>query len=320
MKLSYYKHAVLALIFANIVWGVAGPIYQWALTDIPPFSFAFLRFFLAALILLPFTMHSLKIRRKDFFKIFMLAFVSIPLHIGYLYVGLTLSSSLNVAIISSAGPVFLLLGSFFYLREKLNPKLVTGLLISLMGVLLIIMRPIFENNGHLDGSIVGNILFVISVITSTLYLIMLKKYSLKYNPFALNFWVFFIGSLLIFPFVIWELQGIQIANFLTFKVSLSLFYGAIFSSALAWVLYTYAIKYIRASEIGIFSYIDPIATVLVALPLLGEQITSIYIIGSAFVFLGIFIAEGRLHYHPLHLLRSKNLEAIIEKPPREEDE
>jgi drug/metabolite transporter (DMT)-like permease len=71
------------------------------------------------------------------------------------------------------------------------------------------------------------------------------------------------------------------------------------------MLFAYGVRYIRTSEVGIFGYIDPIATVLIAYPLLGEGITISFILGALFVFLGIYLAEGRIHYHPLHLLRAK---------------
>lgn len=54
---------------------------------------------------------------------------------------------------------------------------------------------------------------------------------------------------------------------------------------------------------GIFLYIDPLATVLVAMPLLGEFPGPLYILGAILVFMGIYIAEGRIHWHPIHLLR-----------------
>jgi histidyl-tRNA synthetase len=41
----------------------------------------------------------------------------------------------------SAGPVILIIGSFFYLKEKLKKKVVAGTTISLLGVLVIVLMP-----------------------------------------------------------------------------------------------------------------------------------------------------------------------------------
>ncbi len=80
-------------------------------------------------------------------------------------------------------------------------------------------------------------------------------------------------------------------------------YGAIGATAIANYLYFYAIKQLPASEVGLFIYLDPIIAIMIAIPLLGELPTPLYIAGAVLVFMGIFIAEGRLPYHPLHKLR-----------------
>ena len=36
---------ILALIITNVIWGAASPIFKLALTNIPPFTLAFIRFF-----------------------------------------------------------------------------------------------------------------------------------------------------------------------------------------------------------------------------------------------------------------------------------
>ena len=77
-------------------------------------------------------------------------------------------------------------------------------------------------------------------------------------------------------------------------------FGVFLSSALAFGLFMFGISKIRAQEVGIFTYIDPVIAVLLAIPLLGEYPTPIFFIGSLCIFVGIMVAEGRLHWHPLH--------------------
>ena len=86
---------------------------------------------------------------------------------------------------------------------------------------------------------------------------------------------------------------------------MGIIFGVFFSSALAYGLYMYGISKISAQEVGIFSYIDPVIAVILAIPLLGEYPTPIFFVGSLCIFLGIILAEGRLHWHPLHKLKLK---------------
>lgn len=301
LKLSKMHFAVLALIVTNIVWGASSPIFKWAMEDIPPYSFAFLRFLLAALILLPFTLHKLKVRREDIIKLCILAFFGFFIHIALLLVGLTISSSINSPIIASSAPVFLLLGSFFFLKEKIKKKMLIGTLVSLLGVMIIILRPLFDHG--LDGTIIGNLLFLVSTISFVVYTILLKDYKLPYSSVTLTFYMFALSTIIFLPFSLWELQTQSNALILSSQSLLGILFAAIFTSVLGYVLYNYAIRFVKANETGIFLYIDPVIAVLIAVPLLGEHVTTSFIIGSILVFAGIFIAEKRIHYHPLHHLK-----------------
>ena len=109
----------------------------------------------------------------------------------------------------------------------------------------------------------------------------------------------------------------QLIN-LDFKSIIGILFGAVFCSLIAYTLQTFAIKYISANEVAIFSYVDPVIAVIIAKPLLGESITTTFLFGSFLIFLGIYISEGRLHYHPLHLLRPKTTDSLTLQPANKE--
>lgn len=296
--------AVLFLILANIIWGAAFPIYKWALAELPPFTFVFLRFFLAALILFPFITKKIKVAREDWRNLLLLGIFSVSFQIPLLFIGLKLTPSINAPIIIASGPIILIIASVLFLNEKLRAKVVAGTLISLMGIGIIILQPLLTDG--LSGGILGNVLIFLSTICSVIQALLLKKLTVRNNPMTLVFWMFIIGSIPMIPFVIWEAQTFSIISDLTIKGLLGLIYGVYFAALLAHLFYAYGVAHIKASEVGIFSYVDPIATVAIAVPLLGEFITYTYIVGALFVFLGIFVAEGRIHYHPLNKLFTKD--------------
>lgn len=315
MKISKSKLAILALIIANLIWGAAPPIFKWSLQDIQPFTLAFLRFFLAALIILPFIYKKLKIQKEDRLILIFTSVIGLTFHIAYFFIGLTLSSSINAPIISSAAPIFIIIGSTIFLNEKPKRKIIQGTFISLIGILFIVLRPVFEHG--LDSSLVGNMLYVVAMGLSVFYTLMLKEIAPKYNPLTLTFWIFLIGSISFLPLVFLEANQTSQLIVLNIKSIMGIIFGAVFSSSIAYTLLTFAIKYISAGEVAVFSYIDPIIAIAIARPLLGETITGTFIIGSILVFLGIFISENRIHYHPIHLLfrqepqnEAENLEPV----------
>lgn len=299
-NLKTHQKAIIALIVANIIWGAAAPIFKLALQNIPPFTLAFLRFFGATMLLFPFAASNLWIKREDWSKLILLSIFGITVNITFFFLGLKFAPSINAPIISSAGPVFIYLFSIFILHEKNHPKVLLGTLISLLGVFIIVGQPLLSQG--LDGQILGNIFFILATLGAVGHAIICKEISAKYSASAITFWSFLIGSLTFLPFFLYEMVNLHPFNALDYRGLLGLGFGIFLSSALAYSLFDWGIKQIDTQEVGLFFYIDPIIAAMIAIPLLGESVTPVFLVASILVFAGIFIAEGRIHYHPLHKL------------------
>src|SRR3989337_1766625 len=94
-SVSNHQKAILALILANIIWGATPPIFKWSLTNIEPFTLAFLRFFIGALILFPLISGSLEIKRRDWGKLLLLSLFGITINISFFFLGLERAPSIN---------------------------------------------------------------------------------------------------------------------------------------------------------------------------------------------------------------------------------
>lgn len=302
-NLGSVQIAVLFLIVANIIWGAGFPIYKWALTELPPFTFAFIRFFIGALIILPFVINNLKVAREDYKTLILVSIISVSIQIPLLFFGLKLAPSINAPVIIAMGPIILIVASAIFLKEKVKAKTIAGTLISLLGISAIMIGPLIVSG--LSGGLLGNFLILLATICGVIQALLLKKLTAKNDVMVLLFWMFLIGSLPLLPFVIWESTSFNIFTDITMKGIIGILYGIYFTAILAHYLFIYGVSKIKASEVGIFSYVDPVAAVIVAVPLLGEVITPYYLVGSLLVFLGIFIAEGRFHYHPIKKLFAK---------------
>lgn len=296
-----HSKAILALIVANIIWGAASPIFKLALQNIPPFTLAYLRFFGAMLLLLPFCFKQLRIEKGDWLNLILLSVFGITINITFFFFGLKYAPSINAPIIASSGPIVGYISSIFILHEKPHTKILIGMLVSLAGVLTIIGQPILEHG--INGEILGNLFFVLAMLGAVGHSILGKKVMPKYPVATTTFWSFLIGSFTFLPFFIMELFTLNPFSSLDYRGVTGLVFGIFLSSALAYFLFDWGIKNISVQEIGIFAYIDPIVAIMIAIPLLGETLTPVFAIGSILVFSGIAIAEGRLHYHPLHKLR-----------------
>ena len=304
MNIPVHKKAILALITANIIWGAASPIFKYALTNIQPFTLAFIRFFTASLILLPCVSKPFSIPKKSFSNLFLLSLFGVTINISYYFWGLKLSPSINAPVIASAGPVALYIASILYLHEKAHLKILLGTLISLSGVIVIVGQPILTRS--VDGELLGYLFFVIATLAAVSHAILLKRMPEKISTLTLTFWMFLIGSMgFLIPAIV-ENTRFPFWETLDIRGIIGILFGVFLSSTLAYVLFDWGVRHIHAQDVGVFSYVDPVVAILIAVPLLGETISLVFVIGSLFVLSGIYIAEGRIHYHPLHRLTLNN--------------
>lgn len=297
---------IVALIIANVIWGAASPIFKFSLTNIPPFTLAFIRFFFAALIFVPFVIGKWqKITLKDFFIVCLTGFFGITVNITFFFLGLERTTSINAPIIASAGPVFIYILSVIFLKEKPRLKVLTGMLIALTGVLAIVFSPIFFSSQKIGaGEVTGNLFFILATLGSVLQTILSKKISKRVNPYQNTFIAFVFGSLTFFPLMTNELHSWSFSS-LNQNGWVGIIFGVIFSSAIAYFLYNFGLTKISAQESGVFTYIDPVAACFIAIPLLQEYPNAFFFIGATLVFGGILLAEGRVHWHPLHRLKKQ---------------
>lgn len=303
-------HPVLALIIANIIWGFASPIFKYALTDIPPFTLAFIRFFVASLLFLPFIrwQNIQRLAKRDIVDIILgLSFFGVFINITFFFMGLMRTESINAPVIASTGPLLLFVFSVLVLHETPKVKVLAGMSVAFLGALVIIFAPLFITGNKIDsiGKFEGNLLLIVATLGSVVSPILLKRVLSKIDCFLVTGIGFFVSSFGFLPFMIGELQTWQFSQ-LHAPGIIGIMFGVVFSSAIAYFLFMYGVSKIQTQEVGVFTYIDPIAAVILAAFLLKEYPNPAFIIGSILIFAGILIAERRLHYHPIKRLLAKH--------------
>ncbi len=296
---------IIALIIANIIWGAGSPIFKLALTNLPVYTFVFARFFFAALILLPFIFKiKQKLLKRDYRDLLIAGIFGVTIHISAYFLGLQKTQSINAPIIASASPVFLFFLSVRFLKEKINFKVLYGMFISLFGVMVIVIAPLLKaKSNNIKSGVEGNLLLIVAVLFSLITVLIHKKLLVKLNPYVVAFWTFLFGSIPLLPLVFNEFKSWSLTD-LNFYGSFGLIYGILLNTVLAYALYFYGMSKIKAQEVGTFTYVDPVIAILIAAPLLGEYPDKFFAIGSFLVFLGLYLSEGRIQWHPFHKLKS----------------
>ena len=151
---------------------------------VPPVSLAFWRWVLAALILLPFIYPSLKKQWKDvlieFPKLLVLGLTGFAFCGAFPYISGLTTSVVNMGIIYSASPIFIILLSVFIYKEKLSKLQIFGTVLCLSGIMVVVCKGQLETLMRLQFT-KGDFWISGAMISWAVYSVFLMNWKSKFD-------------------------------------------------------------------------------------------------------------------------------------------
>ena len=299
MNLEIKKNtkAYIMLVLATLFWAGNFTIGKFAFTEnVPPYSLAFFRWVLVWFILLPFTLKEIskiKMEIKNNLSLFLiLGFTSVGIFSAFTYNALNHTQVINASLFNTAIPVTIILVCFLLKIEKTNIFQISGLVISVLGILAIITR--LELNILLTLNFnKGDIYMLIAIISWGIYSAFLKKKIFTISLLSLVQVVCTFGLIILFPAFLFEFfQGkiIQISNNLFYI----LIYVAIFPSIGSYYCWAGAVSIIGANRAGIFLSLIPLFSTIFAMIFFNEKFLFFHFIGSVLIILGLFLSNKKI--------------------------
>jgi drug/metabolite transporter (DMT)-like permease len=286
---------IIAICIVAIVWGTTFLGIKIGVETVPPWFVAGFRQFLAALILVPILIYTKNLKWIGWRNFRIQITLSSLMLVGAN--GLTtvaeenLTSSLT-SLISALSPVFIFIASMVIGMEKFTFRTMIGLLMGFFGVIFIfwdgindLMNPDYRS---------GLLILIIALMCWGLGTIYTKKINVENNNLFLNlFYQFaFAGNLqLIFAFSFSE--TIDVSTWSVKSIS-AIIYLAVFGSVLAFFSYHYLLKTLLPTQVSILSYVNTIISIFLSWLILGETISTKFIIATACIISGVFI----INYKP----------------------
>src|SRR3954469_4937834 len=141
---AFYNNAYLVLALASLCWSGNHLMGRAIAGHVPPLTITTLRWLLAALVLFPFIRGHLArdwpLIRKHMGVLIYLALIGGGIFGALQFVGLQLTTALNVSVMNSLGPVFMAAAGAAMFGDRLTGGQLAGIIVSLLGVLAIITR------------------------------------------------------------------------------------------------------------------------------------------------------------------------------------
>ena len=286
--------AITAILTVVGIWGLAGPVIVWTLRFIPPFTFLFLRFLIAAIVILPFALKAKfwrEITQANFPTLLGLSLLGTTFGLGVLFYGYQFTTALDGSLIALLAPLLIIAGGAVFLKEEVTGREKIGLAVAFAGSIVTLAQPLLEKGIAGEKAVFGNLLVLLYHISWATYALWNKKISNKFSTLTMIAVPIFVSVLVFAPLAFYEFLRFPASSF-NLQASLpGIVYMAILSYIIAYYLYEWSVRRIEVSEAALYGYLQPLFAFPAAYLLLGEVPTRYFLLGAVLIALGVFLTE-----------------------------
>lgn len=285
--------AILLALLVTFLWSTSFVIIKIGLVEIPPLTFAGLRYTIAFICLLPFAFtktNSLiikKLNKKDWQKLILLGFLFYAFTQGTQFIGLSLLPAVTVSLWLNFTPLIVAFMAILFLNEFPTKLQWIGVLIFIIGIFTYFF-PVEINQIQTTGLIV----MTIGVFANAASAVLGRNINRenKLNPLVVTVVSMGIGSIILLITGL-TIQGIPS---ISFQNLLFLLWLAIVNTALAFTIWNFTLRTLSAMESSIINGTMLIQIAVLAWLFLDEFISLKEGIGMLMAAAGVLLVQLRI--------------------------
>lgn len=291
--LSPHLSAILLALLVTFLWSTSFVIIKLGLKEIPPLTFAGLRYSIAFVCLLPFMFTNKNISvvknlgKKDWIKLVLLGILFYAITQGTQFIGLSLLPAVTVSLWLNFTPLIVAVLAIFLIKEFPSRLQWFGVLLFIVGILTY-FYPVSLSQEHSLGLIV----MTIGVIANSSSAVLGRSVNRKgnINPLVVTVISMGIGSVILLT------SGIIVQGFPAISIEnvLYLLWLAVINTALAFTIWNHTLRTLTAMESSIINGTMLIQIAVLAWIFLGETISVKEISGMLIAALGAVLVQLKL--------------------------
>lgn len=282
--------SLLQAILVVSIWATSWVMIKIGLEDIPPYTFAGLRYFLAFLVLLPLAFRNTNLveirhlNRADWINLVLLGLFYYTINQGAVYAALAHLPAVSVSLVLSFTSIFTAWIAGRSLSEKLTTLQWLGLALNLLGAFLYFFPVQIPAN-----QMIGLFFAFAAMIGNSFGTVLGRKANIsgKASPLTITIISMGVGSIALLG---WGLATEPWPQF-TRQSFIFLLVMVLFNTAFAFYLWNKALKGLQATEASIINNTIIIQIALLAWVFLGEELTGLDIAGISLAFVGALIVQ-----------------------------
>ena len=281
---------VLAWLSLGLIWGATWLFIKIGLADVPPFTFAAIRFFIAAVplfVLLRVRRTPLPRKMSDWVLTVSTGVLGFAIGYGLVYWGEQHISAGLTAILFTTYPLFgLVFAHFLVPGEPITMRRLVGVVVGIAGVALIFGEQLTLGSAL---AVLGSLAVVVSAACAALSSVLIKARGGHLDPAFLTVAQILVGAV---PLLVVGLllEGSPFDLHWTPMALVSLAYLAFFGSSLAFVIWYWLIRAIKVTTAQLLPFVNTLVAVVLGAVVLDEELGWRALAGGAAILLGLAVA------------------------------
>jgi len=278
---------VIVFLILSLIWGSTWLFIKVGLEDLPPLTFAGVRFVIAAAVLFGVVLVRrvpLPRNRKDWTLLAVTGVLSFTINYGAVFWGEQHVSSGLAALLQATIPAFGLVIAHYYLPgERMTAVKIIGVLLGIAGVGLIFSNQV---NDHGTLALLGSAAIVAGAFAAAYANVLVKARGGHLHPAMLAFGQMIFGLV---PLLVAGVatEGNPVNFNWTPRAWVSVIYLALVGSSVAFLLYYWLVKNMDVTNTMLIALVTPFLAVVLGMLVLDESLTWRIVTGGAAILCGV---------------------------------
>ncbi len=230
-----------------------------------------------------------KVEREHLKKIALASMLGVSINQVFFFEGLNLCSPVDSAILQATSPIAVLIFAAWLIREKASWVNILGILLGSAGAIMLVLA---EKGAIVSSNTLGKVFILVNTTSYAIYLVLIKPMMIRYHPLTVMKWVFLFGFAGAFPVIFPSMMNLS-KEVMDTGILLSLAYVVLVTTMLAYLLTIFGLKYMKASSVGYYIYMQPFIAAVVGLVWFGEPLTLVKMMAAALIFFGVFLVNNK---------------------------
>lgn len=283
---------ILAFFSIYVIWGSTYLLNKIAVTELPPFFLASIRFVTAGLlifIICKFLKINIKITRIQLINTAIAGFLFLTFGNGLIVWALKFVDSGFAALEISAQPLVVLVMMRLLQGKKIQAMSVIGVVLGVIGIYLLVSQKQIISK---EGTILGIIMIFFCMLSWGYGSLFVAKANLPSNYFVNTGYQMITGGIMLSIASLLFGESWSLPSEWSIDVKYSMIILILFGSIVAFTSFNYLLKVVSPEKVATSTYVNPIIALLLGWYFLNEQITLQSAIAAIVLLTGVYFINS----------------------------